>query len=30
MALMLNEEQKKAVEHINGPMLALAGKRNRP
>ena len=25
MALMLNEEQKKAVEHINGPMLALAG-----
>lgn len=25
MALMLNEEQKKAVEHIDGPMLALAG-----
>ncbi|WP_297276407.1 ATP-dependent helicase [uncultured Brachyspira sp.] len=25
MALMLNEEQRQAVEHINGPLLALAG-----
>ncbi|WP_295157108.1 ATP-dependent helicase [uncultured Brachyspira sp.] len=25
MALMLNDEQKQAVEHINGPLLALAG-----
>ena len=25
MALQLNEEQRQAVEHINGPLLALAG-----
>ena len=25
MALMLNEEQRQAVEHIDGPLLALAG-----
>ena len=25
MSLILNDEQKEAVEHINGPLLALAG-----
>ena len=25
MALLPNEEQREAIEHINGPLLALAG-----
>ena len=25
MALLPNEEQKEAIEHIDGPLLALAG-----